>query len=138
MNGKYIFSMFYHAPYCGNFFSCFDNVLFSGWTFHCFPYIALEVKPHAQSKGRSSFAQTDAVKHLTGSVTRTEGLRFAIVSMLQNLMLIYFMQCFWQTLAFLSLILFPCFLNFDKNTNRVCLDKSTHLISYYGEVVEIS
>lgn len=40
---------------------------------------ALEVKPHAQSKGRSSFAQTDAVKHLTGSVTRTEGLRFAIV-----------------------------------------------------------
>lgn len=106
--------------------------------FHCFPYIALEVKPHAQSKGRSSFAQTDAVKHLTGSVTRTEGLRFAIVSMLQNLMLIYFMQCFWQTLAFLSLILFPCFLNFDKNTDRVCLDKSTHLISYYGEVVEIS
>ncbi|KAL2343612.1 hypothetical protein Fmac_004897 [Flemingia macrophylla] len=42
---------------------------------------ASESKPHVavQSKGRSSFSQTAAVRHLTGSVTRTEGLRFAVV-----------------------------------------------------------
>ncbi|CAJ2677843.1 unnamed protein product [Trifolium pratense] len=40
---------------------------------------ALEIKPHVQSKGRSSFSQTAAVKHLTGSVTKTQGLRFAVV-----------------------------------------------------------
>ncbi|KAK7281321.1 hypothetical protein RIF29_09191 [Crotalaria pallida] len=42
---------------------------------------ASEIKPRVavQSKGRSSFAQTAAVKHLTGSVTRTQGLRFAVV-----------------------------------------------------------
>ncbi|XP_019433234.1 PREDICTED: 6,7-dimethyl-8-ribityllumazine synthase, chloroplastic-like isoform X1 [Lupinus angustifolius] len=42
---------------------------------------ASEIKPHVavQSKGRSSFAQTAAVKHLTGSVIRTQGLRFAVV-----------------------------------------------------------
>ncbi|CAL5204403.1 unnamed protein product [Lathyrus oleraceus] len=40
---------------------------------------ALDVKPYVQSKGRSSFSQTAAVKHLTGSVTRTQGLRFAVV-----------------------------------------------------------
>ncbi|KAH1236495.1 6,7-dimethyl-8-ribityllumazine synthase, chloroplastic [Glycine soja] len=32
-----------------------------------------------QSKGRSSFSQTAAVRHLTGSVTRAHGLRFAVV-----------------------------------------------------------
>ncbi|KAH1213270.1 hypothetical protein GmHk_14G041259 [Glycine max] len=31
-----------------------------------------------QSKGRSSFSQTTAVCHLTGSVTRAHGLRFAV------------------------------------------------------------
>ncbi|TKY59693.1 6,7-dimethyl-8-ribityllumazine synthase [Spatholobus suberectus] len=42
---------------------------------------ASESKPHVavQSKGRSSFSQTAAVRHLTGSVTRTHGLRFAVV-----------------------------------------------------------
>ncbi|CAJ2677844.1 unnamed protein product [Trifolium pratense] len=40
---------------------------------------APEIKPHVQSKGRSSFSQTAAVKHLTGSVTKTQGLRFAVV-----------------------------------------------------------
>ncbi|PNX95981.1 6,7-dimethyl-8-ribityllumazine synthase, partial [Trifolium pratense] len=39
---------------------------------------ALEIKP-LQSKGRSSFSQTAAVKHLTGSVTITQGLCFAVV-----------------------------------------------------------
>ncbi|KAI9085975.1 hypothetical protein K1719_032052 [Acacia pycnantha] len=32
-----------------------------------------------QRKGRSSLSQTAAVRHLTGSVTRTQGLRFAVV-----------------------------------------------------------
>ncbi|KAE9603302.1 hypothetical protein Lal_00008295 [Lupinus albus] len=42
---------------------------------------ASESKPHnsVQSNSRSSFAQTAAVKHMTGSVTRTQGLRFAVV-----------------------------------------------------------
>ncbi|RDX79652.1 6,7-dimethyl-8-ribityllumazine synthase, chloroplastic, partial [Mucuna pruriens] len=45
--------------------------------FYCFG----EIKPHVavQSKGRSSFSQTAAVRHLTGSVTRAHGLRFAVV-----------------------------------------------------------
>ncbi|KAK7359594.1 hypothetical protein VNO77_01555 [Canavalia gladiata] len=40
-----------------------------------------EIKPQlaVQSKGRSSLLQTAAVRHLTGSVTRTHGLRFAVV-----------------------------------------------------------
>ncbi|XP_029125846.1 6,7-dimethyl-8-ribityllumazine synthase, chloroplastic isoform X2 [Cajanus cajan] len=40
-----------------------------------------ESKPHVavKSKGRSSFSQTAAVRHMTGSVTRTHGLRFAVV-----------------------------------------------------------
>ncbi|XP_057416346.1 6,7-dimethyl-8-ribityllumazine synthase, chloroplastic [Lotus japonicus] len=38
-----------------------------------------EVKQQVQSKGRSSFSQTAAVRHLTGSVTRAQGLRFAVV-----------------------------------------------------------
>ncbi|XP_054811100.1 6,7-dimethyl-8-ribityllumazine synthase, chloroplastic-like [Prosopis cineraria] len=33
----------------------------------------------AQRKGRSSLLQTAAVRHLTGSVTKTQGLRFAVV-----------------------------------------------------------
>ncbi|KAK9288126.1 hypothetical protein L1049_016574 [Liquidambar formosana] len=32
-----------------------------------------------ERKERSSFAQTSAVRHLMGSVIRTEGLRFAVV-----------------------------------------------------------
>ncbi|XP_061360495.1 6,7-dimethyl-8-ribityllumazine synthase, chloroplastic [Gastrolobium bilobum] len=42
---------------------------------------ASDIKPQVavQSKGRSSFSQTAAVRHLTGSVTRTQGLRFAVV-----------------------------------------------------------
>ncbi|KAL5187858.1 6,7-dimethyl-8-ribityllumazine synthase, chloroplastic [Glycine soja] len=41
-----------------------------------------ESRPDAvvvQSNGRSSFSQTAAVRHLTGSVTRPHGLRFAVV-----------------------------------------------------------
>ncbi|KAK9947258.1 hypothetical protein M0R45_002892 [Rubus argutus] len=38
--------------------------------------IAIESKGHPQ---RSSFAQTAAVRHLVGSVTTTQGLRFAVV-----------------------------------------------------------
>ncbi|XP_004504661.1 6,7-dimethyl-8-ribityllumazine synthase, chloroplastic [Cicer arietinum] len=44
-----------------------------------FLHSAREIKPHVQSKGRLSFSQTAAVRHLTGSVTRTQGLRFAVV-----------------------------------------------------------
>ncbi|KAL2647262.1 hypothetical protein AAZV13_05G108300 [Glycine max] len=43
---------------------------------------ASESRPDAvvvQSNGRSSFSQTAAVRHLTGSVTRPHGLRFAVV-----------------------------------------------------------
>ncbi|KAJ1430485.1 Lumazine/riboflavin synthase, partial [Sesbania bispinosa] len=40
---------------------------------------ASEIKPLVQSKGRSSFSQTAAVRHLTGSVTKAQGLRFAVV-----------------------------------------------------------
>ncbi|KAK7399818.1 hypothetical protein VNO78_11011 [Psophocarpus tetragonolobus] len=40
-----------------------------------------DIKPHVavRSKGRSSLSRTAAVRHLTGSVTRTHGLRFAVV-----------------------------------------------------------
>ncbi|KAI4338358.1 hypothetical protein L6164_016696 [Bauhinia variegata] len=39
-----------------------------------------EIKPHiVQRKGRSSSTQIAAVRHLTGSVTKTHGLRFAVV-----------------------------------------------------------
>ncbi|CAJ1935698.1 unnamed protein product [Sphenostylis stenocarpa] len=40
-----------------------------------------EVTPRiaVQSKGRSSLTRTDAVRHLTGSVTKAHGLRFAVV-----------------------------------------------------------
>ncbi|XP_027346765.1 6,7-dimethyl-8-ribityllumazine synthase, chloroplastic isoform X2 [Abrus precatorius] len=40
-----------------------------------------EIKPHiaVQSKGGSALLQTAAVRHLTGSVIRTQGLRFAVV-----------------------------------------------------------
>ncbi|KAK4255821.1 hypothetical protein QN277_008766 [Acacia crassicarpa] len=42
---------------------------------------ATEIVPlvAVQIKGRSSLPQTAAVRHLTGSVTRTQGLRFAVV-----------------------------------------------------------
>ncbi|XP_022639013.1 6,7-dimethyl-8-ribityllumazine synthase, chloroplastic isoform X2 [Vigna radiata var. radiata] len=42
---------------------------------------ASEIKPRiaVQCKGGSSLAQTNAVRNLTGSVTRTQGLRFAVV-----------------------------------------------------------
>ncbi|MED6175553.1 hypothetical protein PIB30_079460 [Stylosanthes scabra] len=41
----------------------------------------LDTKPQVavQRKGRSSSVQTAAVRHLTGSVTKTQGLRFAVV-----------------------------------------------------------
>lgn len=39
-----------------------------------FPCIAVE------RKDRSSFVQTAAVRYLMGSVTKTQGLRFAVVS----------------------------------------------------------
>ncbi|MED6172416.1 hypothetical protein PIB30_049819 [Stylosanthes scabra] len=40
-----------------------------------------DIKPQVavQRKGRSSSVQTAAVRHLTGSVTKTQGLRFAVV-----------------------------------------------------------
>ncbi|KAK7317889.1 hypothetical protein RJT34_02493 [Clitoria ternatea] len=43
---------------------------------------ASEVKPHTavQSKGRASVSVTAAVRHLTGSVIRAHGLRFAVVA----------------------------------------------------------
>ena len=49
---------------------------------YCFPFSASEIKPHVtiQSKAPSSSVQTAAVRHLTGSVTKTQGLRFAVVS----------------------------------------------------------
>ncbi|XP_047178624.1 6,7-dimethyl-8-ribityllumazine synthase, chloroplastic [Vigna umbellata] len=42
---------------------------------------ASEIKPSfaVQRKGGSSLTQTNAVRNLTGSVTRTQGLRFAVV-----------------------------------------------------------
>lgn len=40
---------------------------------------ASEAKSHVQRNDRSSFAQTAAVRHLTGSVTKAHGLRFAVV-----------------------------------------------------------
>ncbi|ESW30876.1 hypothetical protein PHAVU_002G189800 [Phaseolus vulgaris] len=42
---------------------------------------ASEIKPRVavQSKGGSSLTRTDAVRNLAGSVTRTSGLRFAVV-----------------------------------------------------------
>ncbi|XP_027916372.1 6,7-dimethyl-8-ribityllumazine synthase, chloroplastic [Vigna unguiculata] len=42
---------------------------------------ASEIKPRVavQSKGGPSSTRTDAVRNLTGSVTRTQGLRFAVV-----------------------------------------------------------
>ncbi|WVZ22119.1 hypothetical protein V8G54_000663 [Vigna mungo] len=46
-----------------------------------FYHFASEIKPRiaVQRKGGSSLAQTNAVRNLTGSVTRTQGLRFAVV-----------------------------------------------------------
>ncbi|KAK7368610.1 hypothetical protein VNO80_10638 [Phaseolus coccineus] len=46
-----------------------------------FYHFASEIKPRVavQSKGGSSLTRTDAVRNLTGSVTRTSGLRFAVV-----------------------------------------------------------
>ncbi|KAF7836426.1 6,7-dimethyl-8-ribityllumazine synthase, chloroplastic-like isoform X1 [Senna tora] len=50
-----------------------SSLSFSLSTQGCKPLVAV------QRKGRSSLVQTAAVRHLTGSVTRTEGLRFAVV-----------------------------------------------------------
>ncbi|KAK4256473.1 hypothetical protein QN277_009329 [Acacia crassicarpa] len=49
------------------------HLWFSHGTREIVPLVAV------QRKGQSSLSQTAAVRHLTGSVTRTQGLRFAVV-----------------------------------------------------------
>lgn len=83
------FRMLYH----GHFFSSIQAVSMAEYI-HCFPSLASKIKPHVavQSKGRSSFAQTTAVKHLTGSVTRAHGLRFAVVNIPHILLMLNYLM----------------------------------------------
>ena len=74
-----MFIMLYPTLSCCNLL---HSTCFGGWTILYFPSLASESRSDVvvvQSKGRSSFSQTTAVCHLTGSVTRAHGLRFAVV-----------------------------------------------------------
>ena len=54
-------------------------MLFPSFTSEIVPLVAV------QQKARPLYPlQTAAVRHLTGSVTRTQGLRFAVVSLITN------------------------------------------------------
>lgn len=53
---------------------CLLNILKNELIVGTNPYVAVE------RDDRSSFVKTSAVRYLTGSVTRTQGLRFAVVS----------------------------------------------------------
>ena len=70
------------CPMLLRFVNLLHSTCFGGWTILCFVSLASESRPDAvvvQSNGRSSFSQTAAVRHLTGSVTRPHGLRFVVV-----------------------------------------------------------
>lgn len=62
---------------------------FIGW-FECewawdYPPLLLTAGASIESNDhRSSFARTNAIRHLVGSLTTTHGLRFAVVSLLSN------------------------------------------------------
>ena len=81
--------MLYPSLNCGNLL---HSTCFGGWPILYFPSLASESRSDVvvvQSKGRSSFSQTTAVCHLTGSVTRAHGLRFAVVCINAKLHLMF-------------------------------------------------
>lgn len=59
---------------------CFVLFCFVGWMWFLFCWAGVGVR--SQSQSHSSFPCPSAVRHLVGSLTNTQGLRFAVVSSL--------------------------------------------------------